>query len=416
MRAELVAVGTELLLGEVLDTNSAWLAARMAEIGVDVHRHTTVGDNADRVAAALAEAAGRADAVIVTGGLGPTADDLTRDAVARATGRPLRRRPELVAGLKATFARLGRSMPVSNLVQADLPEDARVLAPVGTAPGFAVELGRATVYCVPGVPREMEVMVGREVLPELAARSGAGVTLSRWVRTTGVPEAEVAEAVAGVVARLDAVGNPTIAFLAGGGEVRVRVTGKAADGAAARSLVAPVVDEVVAALGPAVSGLDDEGVEHTVARLLGRRGWTLAVAESVTGGGVAARLVRVPGASDWFRGGLIVYATSVKVSLAGVDAALVDHHGAVSEEVAGALALAARQRLDADVGLAVVGVAGPGTQDGQEVGTTWTTVALPDTSTQSARAQLPGGSRTQLQQYAASVALDRLRRALAAAR
>lgn len=415
MRAELVAVGSELLLGEVLDTNSAWLAARMAEIGVDVHRHTTVGDNVGRVAAAVTEAAGRADAVIVMGGLGPTADDLTREAVARATGRPLRRRPELVAGLEAMFGRLGRPMPASNLAQADLPQGARALAPVGTAPGFAVELGRATVYCVPGVPREMEVMVGREVLPELAARSGAGVTLSRWVRTTGVPEAEVAEAVAGVVARLDAVGNPTIAFLAGGGEVRVRVTGKAADATAARALVDPVVDEVAAALGPAVSGLDDEGVEHAVARLLGRRGWTLAVAESVTGGGVGARLVRVPGASEWFRGGLIVYATPVKVSLAGADATLVARHGAVSEEVAGALADAARHRLGAHVGLAVVGVAGPATQDGQEVGTTWTTVALPDASAQSSRAQLPGGSRTQLQQYAASVALDRLRRALATA-
>lgn len=415
MRAELVAVGTELLLGDVVDTNSAWLSGRLAEIGVDVHRHVTVGDNVARVAAALTDAAGRADVVLVTGGLGPTQDDLTRDAVAMATGRVLARRPELVTELRARFAALGRSMPESNLVQADLPEGARALAAVGTAPGFVVPLLDATVYCVPGVPSEMEEMVVRDVLAELAARAGAGVTLSRWVRTAGIGEADVAEAVAAVVRALDAEGNPTVAFLAGGGETRVRITGKAGDRAAARALLAPVVDEVVGLLGPAVTGVDDDGVEHAVARLLTARGWTLAVAESVTGGGVGARLVRVPGASAWFRGGLIVYATPVKVTLAGVETGVVDRHGPVSEEVAAALAAAARERLDADVGLSVVGVAGPTEQDGQEVGTTWTSVALPDAPAHSSTVRLPVGSRERLQGWAAGVALDRLRRTLAGA-
>lgn len=413
MRAELLAVGTELLLGDVVDTNSAWLSRRLAEVGVDVHRHVTVGDNPERVAAALRDAAARADVVLVTGGLGPTQDDLTRAAVADATGRPLERRPELVAWLRERFAARGRQMPLSNLAQADVPRGARVLPAVGTAPGFAVPLGDAVVYCVPGVPAEMEEMVDRDVLGEVAARAGAGVTLSRWVRTAGVGEAEVAETVAPVERRLDAGGNPTIAFLAGGGETRVRVTGRAADRAGARALVDPVVDEVVGLLGAAVAGVDEEGAEHGVARLLGARGWTLAVAESMTGGGVGARLVRVPGASGWFRGGLIVYATPVKVSLAGLDAGLVARHGAVSAEVAGALAVASRERLAADVGLGVVGVAGPATQDGQEVGTTWTSVALPAGEPGSRLTRLPPAPRERLQVGAASVALDHLRRTLA---
>lgn len=415
MRAELIAVGTELLLGDVVDTNTAWLSSRLAEVGVDVHRHVTVGDNVERVAAALTEAADRAEVVLVTGGLGPTQDDLTRTAVALALGRPLRRRPELEAALRERFAAAGRPMPASNLVQADLPEGARALAAVGTAPGFAVPLGGATVYCVPGVPSEMEEMVTRDVLGALVERGGAGVTRSRWVRTTGVGEADVAEAVGPVVDRLDAAGNPTVAFLAAGGETRVRITAKAADRAGADALLAPVVDEVVALLGPVVVGVDEEAVEHAVARLLVARGWTLAVAESITGGGVGARLVRVPGASGWFRGGLIVYATPVKVTLAGVDAAIVDRHGPVSEEVAAALAAAARERLGADVGLAVVGVAGPALQDGQEIGTTWTSVALPNGPPSSSGAQLPGASRERLQARAATVALDRLRRTLATA-
>lgn len=422
MRAEIVAVGTELLLGETVDTNSAWIAARLAEVGVDVHRHTTVGDNLERLTAALAEATARADALVVTGGLGPTHDDLTRAAVARQAGVALRRDPELVRYVRGYFERLGREMPERNLVQADLPAGARVLAPVGTAAGFALDISsgdrRVTVYCVPGVPREMEVMVERDVVPELVARAGTAVTVSRFVRTSGMSESAVAEAVADLVERLDApaqpgAGTPTIALLAGRGETRLRVTAKAPTRAAALALAAPVVDEVVARLGVAVSGLDDEGSEHAVARLLGARGWTLAVAESISGGNLGARLVRVPGASAWFLGGLVTYSTAAKTTLAGVDPDLVARHSPVSEAVAAALAAGARARLAADVGAAVVGVAGPTTQSGEAIGTVCVAALLPGAPAATRALRLPARERPELQEWAANAALDHLRRRLA---
>lgn len=414
MRAELIAVGSELLLGEHVDTNSAWISARLAEVGVDIYRHVTVGDNVARMAATFAEAAGRAEAVVVTGGLGPTQDDLTRVAVAQLAGVGLKRDPELVEHLRSTFARVGRAMPENNLVQADLPEGARVLAPVGTAAGFALDVGQATIYCVPGVPQEMEVMVARDVLPALVARGGLAATVSRLVRTAGMAESAVAQTLAAVVKRLE--GQPvTLAFLASRGETRVRVTGKSTSREAALALVDPVVEEVAGLLGSGVAGLDEEGPEYAVARVLAQRGWTLAVAESVTGGHLGARIVGVPGASDWFRGGLLVYTDEAKVVLAGVDRELLARVGPVSEETAAALAQGVRVRLGAQVGVGVVGVAGPATQGGRDVGTVCLGLAGPDDDVRTRELRLPARSRTQLQEWAASAALDYLRRRLAEA-
>ncbi len=416
MRAELLAVGSELLLGELVDTNSAWISARLAEIGVDVHRHVTVGDNVERMVAAMREAVGRADAVLVTGGLGPTQDDLTRVAVARLAGVGLKRHPHLVDHLTSTFARTGRTMPANNLVQADLPEGAEVLAPVGTAAGFAVAVGDTTLYCVPGVPREMEVMVARDVLPRLVERGGLAATVSRLVRTAGMAESAVAESLAPLVDRLEGTGAVTLAFLASRGETRVRVTGKSTSREAALALVDPVVDEVVALLGSGVAGLDDEGPEHAIARGLVAAGWTMAVAESVTGGHLGARLVGVPGASGWFQGGLLVYTNTAKVALAGVDPALLDRAGPVSEATAAALAVGVRERLSADVGVGVVGVAGPDRQGGRDVGTVCVGVVAPDGEPRTRELRLPSRSRTELQEWAASAALDYLRRRLAEVR
>lgn len=418
MQAELIAVGTELLLGDAVDTNSAWIAQRLAEIGVDVYRHTTVGDNPERLAAVLTEAAGRADALIVTGGLGPTQDDLTREAVARAAGVGLQRRPELVEHLRTRFAQRGRPMPENNLVQADLPAGARVLEPVGTAAGFALELpvrGHPVVcYCLPGVPREMQVMVERDVVADLIERGGLSATVSRMVRTAGMSESAVAEVLAPVVERLEGAGNPTVAFLATRGETRVRITAKAGSREAALGLVDPVVDEVRALLGRSVVGLDEEGAEHAVGRLLGAHGWRLAVAESVTGGGVGARLVTVPGASDWFAGGLVVYATESKTRLAGVDPELLRAHGPVSAAVAGALALGAARRLETVVGLGVVGVAGPEPQGGQPVGTVCTGVVVGGDQPHTRRVTVPALQRPEVLEWAVALALDHLRRDLAA--
>jgi nicotinamide-nucleotide amidase len=417
VRAEIVAIGSELLLGDAVDTNSAWIAGRLAEIGVDVHRHTTIGDNVSRMVGVLGEAAGRAEVVIVTGGLGPTQDDLTRAAVARLAGVELERREELVEHVTSYFARSGREMPASNLLQADVPAGARIIPAVGTAAGFACDVRGAgdpsAIYCLPGVPREMEVMAAREVIPELIERGGLATTVSRVVRTAGMAESAVAEALAELNEQLDGAGNPTIAFLASRGETRVRVTGKAASRPEALGLVDPVVDTIVDLLGRGVTGVDDEGTEHAVARELLRRGWTLGVAESVTGGGLGARLVRVPGASAWFRGGLVTYATEVKRSLAGLAMGML-REGAVSEEVAAALASAARDRLEADVGLAVVGVAGPDPQDDQPVGTVCIASVVPDGPPQTRMVRLPARARVELQEWAAGAALDHLRRRLAA--
>jgi nicotinamide-nucleotide amidase len=415
VRAELVAIGSELLLGEHVDTNSAWISARLAEVGVDVFRHVTVGDNVERMVEVLGDAAKRADAVIVTGGLGPTQDDLTRVAVARLAGVPLARRRELVDHLVGVFARARREMPANNLVQADLPEGAAILAPVGTAAGFAVEVGSSTLYCLPGVPREMEVMVARDVLPALVARGGLATTVSRLVRTAGLSESGVAETLAPLVDRLEAAGNPTIAFLASRGETRVRVTGKSASREAALALVDPVVTEVVGLLGRGVAGLDEEGPEYAVARRLQALGWSLATAESVSGGHLGARLVGVPGASAWFRGGVLVYTEESKVTLAGLDPDVLARSGPVSEETAGALAGGVRERLGAEVGLGVVGVAGPTTQGGREVGTVCVGLVLPDGVPRTRELRLPARSRTDLQEWAASAALDIARRRLAEA-
>lgn len=414
MRAELIAVGTELLLGEGVDTNSAWISARLAEIGVDVYRHVTVGDNLERLVNVLGEAAARTDAVIVTGGLGPTQDDITRDAVAALAGVALERREELVEYVYGYFARGGREMPDRNLVQADIPAGARVLQPVGTAAGFAMPVGTSVVYCVPGPPSEMRPMVERDVLPDLIARGGLSVTLSRTVHTAGITESAVADACAEIVERLDRDGGATLAFYASGGETRVQVRAKAATRAEAEQLLAPVVEQVVRELGPAVVGLDGEGVEHAIGRLLRAAELTLAVAESITGGGIGARLVRVAGASEWFRGGLITYATETKRSLAGLDPGLLAEHGPVSEPTAAGLAMAAADRLGSDIGLGIVGVAGPTTQGDQPVGTICVGVAFPAAGlTRTRTLRVPARDRAEALEFASSVALDWLRRRLA---
>jgi nicotinamide-nucleotide amidase len=414
LTAEVIAVGTELLLGDGIDTNSAWLSRRMSELGIDVRRHTSVADDLDDLAASLRRAADAHDIVLVTGGLGPTQDDLTRFAVARVAGVDLQRHADLADAIKDFFNRLGRAMPERKLVQADLPQGAQAIAPAGTAPGFMLEIGAALVVCLPGVPGEVHQMTDAHVVPLLQGRGGLQVTVTRTVRTAGAAESAVAERCADLAQRLEVAGTPRLAYLASRAETRVRVTATAPDRAKAAALVDPVVDELVALLGVWVVGLDDEGTEHAVARQLRRHGWTLGVAESITGGGLGARLVTVPGASEWFMGGVIVYAARAKTLLADVATALLDAHGPVSEQVAVALAAGVRSRLGTDVGLAVVGVAGPTTQGGRAIGTVCVGAMLPDGGVQARTVELPPRSRTDLQQFSASIALDFLNRRLAA--
>lgn len=364
MNAEVVAVGTELLLGQIPNTNAQHISDELARAGVNVFFHTTVGDNLQRMTDTIGTALARSDVVVITGGLGPTPDDITREGVAAATGRPLVRDERLVERIRGIFAKLGRrSMPESNLRQADLPEGATPIDPVGTAPGFVLEHEGALLFALPGVPWEMKAMLASDVLPRLRAASG-GTIVSSEVMVIGVGESHVDEKISDLVA---AQSNPTIAYLAGGGRVKVRLTAKAATEEAAHALIDPLEGEIRKRLGSDAIGR--ESVAEDLGDLLRARNATVAVAESLTGGLIGAELTRLPGASDFFKGGLVAYSNEVKDRIGGVDPELLADKGAVSEEAAAALARSAAWTFGADLGLSATGVAGPGEQDGKPPGT-----------------------------------------------
>jgi nicotinamide-nucleotide amidase len=414
VRCEIVGVGTELLLGQIVNTNAAWIGQRLAEVGWDCLYQTVVGDNEQRIAGVLHQALDRADAVIVTGGLGPTQDDVTREAIAALAGVPLRRDPAIEQWLKERFAGMGiRRMALMNLRQADVPDGARTIDnPRGTAPGLVIEIDGKPLYAVPGVPREMEGMLERVVLPDLAARGGEGrAIVSRTLRTAGVGESRLAEQLTPLWESTGAgADGVTMAYLASPGEVRVRLTAVGPTREAALGGIAPVEEAIRAELGAVVYGVDDETLEQVVARLLGERGQSLATAESLTGGLVGARVTTMPGASEYYRGGIVAYATEAKAALLGVDQQLLDQHGPVSEPVAAAMAEGARRAFAADVGVATTGVAGPTEQGDRPVGNLCLAVADPaGTITTTARAP---GDRAQVRAWATTLALDLLRRRL----
>jgi nicotinamide-nucleotide amidase len=411
VRCEVLAIGTELLLGQIVDTNSAWLGEQLAASGIDSYEHRVVGDNQARIVAALRDLLSRSDAVLICGGLGPTQDDLTRDAIAELMGVPLVRQMELAEHIAAMFRSRLRDMPQNNLRQADIPEGGRAIPnPIGTAPGLLCELpGDKVVYAVPGVPYEMQLMVQEHVLPDLLRRSGeAAAIVSRSLKTWGTSESALAEMVAHRLEALDAAGgNPTIAFLARGIEgLVVRITAKAASEEEAHALADAEEKELRAVLGDLVFGVDDETMEHAVLTRLRARGWTLGVAESLTGGLISARIVNVPGASEVFRGAVVSYATDVKRSLLQVDASIV-----VSEEAARQMAEGAQRALGADVGIAVTGVAGPTEQDGVAVGTVCFGLAIPGVPTEAVSTRLPG-DRERLRQFSTISLLNLLRQRL----
>jgi len=411
MRCEVLAIGTELLLGQIVDTNSAWIGEQLAASGVDSFEHRVIGDNQDRIVAALSDLLSRSDAVIVCGGLGPTQDDLTRDAIAEVMGVALVRRDELVEQIAAMFRSRLRDMPQSNLRQADIPEGGEAIVnPIGTAPGLRCPVGDGkVVYAVPGVPYEMQLMITEHVIPDLLRRSGeASAIVSRSLKTWGTSESALGEMLAHRLEALDARGgNPTIAFLARGIEgLVVRVTAKASSVAEAEALVADEEHELRAILGDLVFGVDDETMEHAVLDRLRGRGWTLGVAESLTGGLIGARIVNVPGASDVFRGTIGAYATEVKRSVLGITAPSV-----VTEEAAAEMAEAARRVLGADVGIAATGVAGPTEQDGVPVGTVCFGLALPGRPAEAVSTRLPG-DRERLRQFSTISLLNLLRQRL----
>jgi nicotinamide-nucleotide amidase len=429
MRIEIVAVGTELLLGQITDTNSQWLGEHLAAGGVTSHFHQAVGDNHERIVLAFRTALARSDGVIVCGGLGPTHDDITRDAIAEVMNVPLRRDDSVVEAIRSMFSARGREMSESNLRQADVPEGATVIPQTkGTAPGLICPVGHKVIYAAPGVPYEMAEMFERGILPDLRQRmaergEATGVIASRVIRTWGMTESGLAEALAGHIRELDLpTGAPTveaggsgrgatIAFLASGIEgIKVRVTVRADDEPEASKLLdveeAEIRRILALAAGDIVFGVDDEAIEDAVAREVLALGLTLGLAESLTGGLASSRLVNVPGASRWFRGSVVSYASEVKFAVLGVPEGPV-----VSEEAAQAMADGARRVLASEVGLSITGVAGPDPQDDQPPGTVFVGLARAGHPTQSFRFTVPG-DRDRVRQYATIAALDLLRRTL----
>ncbi len=410
MRCDVVAVGTELLLGQIVDTNSAWLGEQMAMAGIDSCVQVKVGDNLPRMVKAIRQALADADALVICGGLGPTHDDITREAIAEVMGTTLEFDDEVGMVIAEMFASRNRRMPEINMRQAMVPKGASVIPQRrGTAPGLVCPVGDKVIYAVPGVPFELYEMFERAILPDLLARSGSqSVIASRTLRTWGESESGLNERLHDLIGKLDRVGNPTLAFLASGWEgIKVRLTAKADSTAAVQELLDIWDRRVREAVGDVVFGVDADTMESVVLDLLRSRGLTLGLAESVTGGLVAGRLTNVAGSSDVLRGSIVSYASEVKFDVLGVTPGPV-----VSESVAVEMATGARRVLGADVGLALTGVAGPADQDGVKPGTLCVGLALPDGSTQSRTLQLPG-VRDQMRQLSVISALDFLRRAVA---
>lgn len=410
IRAELVAVGSELLGPLRSETNTLWLTERLLDAGVEVTARATVADDLALLAASLRGALGRAEVVIVTGGLGPTADDLTREGAAAACDRSIRRDPAIVAALKERFARYGRVLSPTQEKQADVIDGASILQnPRGTAPGQWLEQDGRLLVLLPGPPGEMKPMFEAEVLPRLRQRAGLGrVVRRRVLRIACVPEGEVDQAAAPVYSRFT---NPRTTILGSPGQVELHLVSAAGSEAEADDRIA----ELAAALHEALPGriFSDDGrdLPQVVVGLLRERGQTLALAESCTGGLLAARLTDVPGASEVFQRGFVVYANRAKVEELDVPAELLERHGAVSEPVAAAMAAGARRAAGADIGIGITGIAGPdgGTAD-KPVGLVY--VALDGPFGVSVRRNLFPGGRERVRHQSTQVALELLRRSL----
>jgi len=404
---EIVAVGTELLLGQITNRNASYIGEKLADSGFDAHFQVVVGDNLDRIVEAIETAMGRADAVILTGGIGPTQDDVTREAIAAATGRPLRFNEEFADRLKTYWESRGREMPESNLRQAEYPDGAQQIDnPKGTAPGLALEHEGCWLFALPGVPAEMQYLLQHEILPRLRDLAGVDhVVLSRLIRSWGRSESQVAELLDDLYNRST---NPSVAFLASAGEIKVRITAKAPSEADAVQLIAPYEQTVREKLGASVFGADEETIEQVLFDLLTQRGWTLATAESATAGMIAARITSVPGSSSVYRGGAVVYATDLKASLLNVPQEVLDA-GVVSEATALFMAEGAAERFQADVAVAVTGSAGPDPQE-RAIGTMVIGVHTPEGS--GVRVLRLPGDRERIRTYAATAALHLVRLAV----
>ena len=409
LRAAIVAIGSELLGPLRQDTNSLWLTARLEELGIPVVRKSLVGDDPEAIVRELERAASEAELVFTTGGLGPTADDVTVGAVARWLGAPVERNVEFVAKIRRRFEARGIRMAAVNEKQADFIVGARVLEnPRGTAPGFWGSKGDREVVVLPGVPGEMREIMERTVLPELAARAGGAVARRKVLRIAGMGESAVEEIVEPVYARWK---EHPVTILASAGEVQLHlcVRGRPDE---AETILAAMEEDFRKVLGARVFGQDGEELAEAVGRLLRSSGKKLALAESCTGGMVSSLVTDVAGSSDYFLGGVVSYANDAKESLLGVDDETLRSHGAVSEETAREMARGARERFGADVGAAVTGVAGPGGgSEEKPVGTVWFAISDRD-GREVAKRRSFVGDRSHIRKSASVHALELVRRHL----
>jgi len=401
---EVIAVGTELLLGQIVNTNAFRIGATLADHGLDAHFQQVVGDNLDRVSSAIDTAIARADAVVITGGIGPTRDDLTREGLAAATGRRLVMNDEYADRLRAWWAARGREMPESNLRQAEHPEGAElVVNPKGSAPALVLDHQGTLIFCIPGVPEEMEYLLDEAVMPRILERSGGpAVVVSRLLRTWGQSESMVGELLDDLY---QGSKNPSVAFLASAGEIKVRITAKADDRRSALAMIEPVAEEVKQRLAPWYFAEGEDTVLRVLARLLGERGWLIGTAESMTGGLVAAALTSSPGSSEYVRGGLVAYDPQLKAKLLGVT----DIETVVDLETAVEMAEGGRKLLDADVVVAVTGSAGPDPLE-KPPGTVIIAIATPE-DTRGRELRMPG-DRERVMAYGTTSALHLARLAI----
>jgi len=413
MAAEVICVGTELLLGDILNSNSQYLAKELAALGVPHFYQTVVGDNIERVHQAIEIGATRSSILIFTGGLGPTPDDLTTESISSYFNTPLVEHPEVITDIERKYAQRGREMTTSNRKQALQPQGAAILPnPLGTAPGMIWQpRAGLTIFTFPGVPREMYRMWRDTASPFLKTQGyGQNPIYSRSLRFFGVAESALAEK----VNHLFDSNNPTVAPYAGKGQVRLRISARAANETAAKSLIEPIAREIQQIAGDNYFGSDDDTLASVVGQLLMARCQTLAVAESCTGGGLGQMLTDIPGSSSYFMGGIISYANRIKVDLLGVNAEDLARAGAVSETVAMQMAVGVKAKLGTDWGVSITGVAGPdGGTEAKPVGLVYIGIARPDGEVEGIKYQL--GSQQErglIRQMSASQTLDLLRRRL----
>ena len=408
--AEIIAVGTELLLGNIVNTNARDISQALSAVGVNVFWHTVVGDNPRRLKDALDVARKRADIIITTGGLGPTYDDLTKQTICEAFGKPLVLHQDILDDIRGYFERnVHMKMPSNNVQQAELPEGCTVFDnPVGTAPGCAFEAGGIHVLMLPGPPFEMLTMLKNHAVPYLRDLSSEAI-VSHDIMTFGLGESPMEELMREKMSHME---NPSLATYAKPSEVRLRATAKAASAEEAEAMLAPVVRDVTDFLGDYVYGIDIPGLENACMKLLKEKGLTFATAESCTGGRVAERITALPGASAVYRGGVVSYWTSVKADVLGVPADTLDAHGAVSEETARAMAEGARRITGVDIAMSVTGVAGPDPDErGVPVGIVYIGLATPD-GTFCRPLDLGKRRRDRIQDLSSNHAFDVLRRYL----